>query len=376
MFSATAFLSCKSPGNEKSTEATEKASVASPALADNDAFKDSLDGKQVNIFYLENNGIEAGITNYGGRVVNLLVPDKQGNKVDVIVGPSNLKDMHDIVDFYGAIIGRYGNRIANGKFSLNGTEYSLNVNNGKNTLHGGKKGFHNQVWDAEQTNDSTLVLTYTSADGEQGFPGTLKAKVVYTLTASKELKIDYEATTDKTTVCNLTNHSYFNLNGGGTINNHLLQINANSYTPVDATLIPTGELQDVAGTPFDFRNPTAIGARVDEKNTQLEYGKGYDHNFVVGGDGSAMRTVARITGDQSGISMEVISVEPGLQFYGGNFMDSKFNMKYGTKNDYRTAFCLETQHYPDSPNQPAFPSTTLEPGSVYKTATIYKFSAQ
>lgn len=376
LFAATASVavfSCNSePKNEpgEGTEATADSSKVK--LVDNDAFNDTLNGKLVSIFYLRNNGIEASITNYGGRVVNLFVPDKNNNMVDVVIGPGNYKDMYETKDYFGATIGRYGNRIGKGKFKLDGVEYILPQNNGANTLHGGPDGFHNVVFDPKQLSDSSLQLTYLSKDGEMGFPGNLNVKVVYTLTANKEVKIEYEATTDKTTVCNLTNHTYFNLNGAGTINNHVLQVNADEYTPVDSTLIPFGKNEPVKGTPFDFTAPTAIGARVDEKNTQLEYGKGYDHNFVI--KGSGFRKAAEIKGDQSGILMEVWSEEPGLQFYGGNFMKSEKPMKNGTKDDYRTAFCLETQHYPDSPNIPSFPSTTLKPGQVYKTFTVYRFS--
>nr|WP_262915273.1 aldose epimerase family protein [Niabella ginsengisoli] len=296
----------------------------------------------VSVFYLRNNGLEAAITNYGGRLVNLLVPDKNNKIVDVLRGSEDLKGMRSGTNF-GALIGRYGNRIAKGKFSLDGVEYNLPINNGPNTLHGGPKGFHEQVWDPVQVNDSTLQLSYLSKDGEMGFPGNLNVKVLYTLTSDKGLKIDYEATTDKTTVCNLTNHAYFNLNGGGTINNHKLYINADEYTPVDSTLIPFGKNEAVKGTPFDFTQATEIGARVNDDNQQLVYGKGYDHNFVT--KGSGLRKVAEVTGDKSGIVMEVISTEPGLQFYGGNFMNSEKTLKYGTKDDHRTALCLETQHY-------------------------------
>ena len=376
LFAATASVavfSCNSePKNEQGAGAETTADSSKVKLVDNDAFNDTLNGKMVSIFYLRNNGIEASVTNYGGRLVNLLVPDKDNKMVDVVIGPGNYKDMYETKDFFGATIGRYGNRIGKGKFKLDGVEYVLPQNNGANTLHGGPDGFHNVVFDPKQLSDSALQLTYLSKDGEMGFPGNLNVKVTYTLTANKEIKIDYEATTDKTTVCNLTNHTYFNLNGGGTINNHLLQVNADEYTPVDSTLIPFGKNETVKGTPFDFTTATAIGARVDEKNTQLEYGKGYDHNFVIKGTG--FRKAAEIKGDQSGILMEVWSEEPGLQFYGGNFMKSEKPMKNGTKDDFRTAFCLETQHYPDSPNIPSFPSTTLKPGAVYKTSTIYRFS--
>lgn len=368
-FSISLLFSCKNQSENKNDNARKDVDAA---LVDSTGFNDTLNGKDIHIYYLKNASIEAAITNYGGRLVNLLVPDSAGNKIDVVMGPGNFKDFYETKDYFGAIIGRYGNRIANGEFKLDGVAYKLPKNNGPNTLHGGPDGFHNQVWNAVQHNDSTLELSYLSKDGEMGFPGNLNVKVVYTLRSGNEIKIDYEANTDKTTVCNLTNHTYFNLNGGGTINNHLLQINADEYTPVDSTLIPLGKPAKVKETPFDFLTATAIGDRVNEKNTQLEYGKGYDHNFIIKGNG--YRKVANIKGDKTGILMEIFSSEPGLQFYGGNFMQSEKPLKYGMKDDYRTAFCLETQHYPDSPNQPLFPSTTLSPGQTYKTSTLYKFS--
>ena len=365
----TTVMSCNTQPKNETTPSNEDSSLVK--LSDQDAFSDTLNGKMVSIFYLRNKGIEGSVTNYGARLVNLFVADKDGKMVDVVAGPGNYKDMYESKDYFGATIGRYGNRIGKGKFTLDGIEYKLPKNNGANTLHGGPDGFHNVVWDPKQLSDSSLQLTYLSKDGEMGFPGNLNVIVTYTLTSENEIKIEYEATTDKTTVCNLTNHTYFNLNGGGTINNHILQINAEEYTPVDKGLIPLGKNETVKGTPFDFTTPTTIGARVEEKNTQLELGKGYDHNFVVSGTG--FRKAAEVKGDLSGIIMQVYSVEPGIQFYGGNFMNGKKNMKNG-KDDFRTAFCLETQHYPDSPNQPSFPSTTLKPGEVYKTVTTYKFS--
>jgi aldose 1-epimerase len=276
-------------------------------------------------------------------------------------------------------VGRYGNRIAKGKFRLGGKEYSLATNNAPNHLHGGKKGFGAVVWDAKKLNDQSLELDYLSKDGEEGYPGNLHAKVVYTLTDSNELRIDYEATTDKATVLNLTNHSYFNLNGqgSGTINNHLLQVNADNCTPVDSTLIPTGKIEPVAGTALDFRQAATIGSRIGADNLQLKYGKGYDHNFVLNPNkGAGLNAAATVVGDQSGIQMDVSTMEPGIQFYGGNFMAGGNTIKGGKKDDYRTAFCLETQHYPDSPNEPSFPSTVLEPGKVYKTQTVYTFSVK
>jgi len=349
-------------------------------VPDRKGFQDEIGGKKTDLYVLKNrNGMTLAITNYGGRFVSLLVPDREGKMRDVVVGLKTVEEFVNSTEpYFGATIGRFGNRIANGKFTLDGQQYNLSVNNGPNTLHGGKNGYQSVVWDAQQLNDSTLVLTYLSKDGEEGFPGNLNVKVTYGLNSANEVTMDYEATTDKKTVVNLTNHAFFNLNGegSGTINNHILQVNADQYTPVDATLIPTGKIEPVAGSPFDFTKPTAIGARIDTiKNEQLKFGKGYDHNYVLrGGKTQEMKSAARIVGDQSGIVLEVITQEPGLQFYGGNFMQSKNTFKGGSKDDFRTAFCLETQHFPDSPNQPSFPSTVLEPGKVYKTSSKYKFS--
>jgi aldose 1-epimerase len=346
------------------------------------AFGDTIDGKSVDLYILKNkDGACAAITNYGGRLVSLVVPDKDGKPTDVVVGFKNVQEyVQSTEPYFGATIGRVGNRIAKGKFSLDGKTYTLFTNNGPNTLHGGKKGYQDVVWDVMQPNDSTLQLKYLSKDGEEGFPGNLDITVQYTLAKDNALKIDYHATTDKRTVVNLTNHAFFNLNGegSGTINDHVLQINANKYTPVDATLIPTGRLEPVEGTPFDFREPTAIGKRIDTAhNQQLKNGGGYDHNFVLNeSDPSSLHLAAEATGDQSGIVMKVYTTEPGLQFYGGNFMQAKNTFKSGAKDSYRTAFCLETQHFPDAPNQKNFPSITLDPGKEYNTSTIYQFSVK
>lgn len=344
------------------------------------AFTDTLDGKPVALYTLENkNGMKASFTNYGGRITSLLVPDKNGNMIDVVVGFGSLEDyLKSTEAYFGATIGRYGNRIAKGKFTLDGKEYDLPKNNGPNTLHGGEKGFESVVWNAEQPDSTTLVLTYLSKDGEQGFPGNLKVKVTYSLTDDNELRMEYEAETDQKTVVNLTNHAFFNLNGegSGTILNHLVQINADKYTPVDSTLIPLGTNEPVAGTPFDFRQPETIGARIEQDNIQLKNGKGYDHNFVLNESDSGMRHAATVIGDQSGVKMDIYTEEPGLQFYSGNFMQSKNTFKGGAKDDFRTAFAMETQHFPDSPNQPSFPSTVLNPGDNYHTVSVYKFSVE
>ena len=379
IFVSLAFVACNNAQQTTEEQSSDTTKPQSMQIPDAKAFQQTIDGKPSNLYVLKNSNIVAAITNYGARVVSLLVPDKNGKMTDVVVGFDNVNDYTQGSDtYFGAIVGRYGNRIAKGKFELDGKEYTLATNNGPNSLHGGDTGFSRKVWDAQQLNDSTLQLTYVSKDGEEGYPGTLTAKVTYTVMGNQGLKIDYHATTDKKTVVNLTNHSYFNLNGegSGTINNHLMMINADKFTPVDSTLIPTGNLESVANTPLDFRSPTAIGARInDTSSVQLKYGKGYDHNFVLNtSKDTGLQHAAYITGDQSGIQMDIYTKEPGLQFYSGNFMQSKNSMKGGKKDDFRTAFSLETQHFPDSPNQPSFPTTILEPGKKYQTESIYKFS--
>jgi len=344
------------------------------------AYQTQIDGKQTDLYVISNkSGMQAAFTNYGGRITSLLVPDQKGKLTDVVIGFDSVSQFVKSSEaYFGATIGRYGNRIAKGKFKLEGKDYQLTINNGVNTLHGGTVGYQAVMWDGKKVGDSAIVFTYLSKDGEQGFPGNLNVKVTYTLTAKNELKMDYEATTDKATVVNLTNHAYFNLNGSGTgtINNHLVQINADKYTPVDSTLIPTGTNESVKGTPFDFTTPQTIGSRVDEKNVQLINGKGYDHNFVLNASTSGLTKAATVTGDKSGIVMTIYTQEPGLQFYGGNFMKGKNKMKRGSSDEFRTAFCMETQHFPDSPNQPSFPSTELKPGQVYKTQSVYQFSVK
>ena len=380
IFVSLAFVACNNAQQTTEEQSSDTTKPQPMQIPDAKAFQQTIDGKPSNLYVLKNSNIVAAITNYGARVVSLLVPDKNGKMTDVVVGFDNVNDYTQGSDtYFGAIVGRYGNRIAKGKFELDGKEYTLPTNNGPNSLHGGDTGFSRKVWDAQQLNDSTLQLTYVSKDGEEGYPGTLTAKVTYTVMGNQGLKIDYHATTDKKTVVNLTNHSYFNLNGegSGTINNHLMMINADKFTPVDSTLIPTGNLESVANTPLDFRSPTAIGARInDTSSVQLKYGKGYDHNFVINPTNDSLTKAAEVMGDQSGIVMDVYTDQPGMQFYGGNFMDGSHTIKGGKKDNYRTAFCLETQHYPDSPNHPDFPSTTLSPGEVYKTTTIYEFSVK
>lgn len=366
----SAIIACSSPEEKKQSDQTTTAMEFK--------FDSLINGKKTSLYWLGNDSIKIGITNYGGRIVSLQVPDKNGKLIETVVGFSSLKDFIQSTErYFGATIGRVGNRIANGKFTLNGNNYTLFTNNGPNTLHGGKVGFQDVVWDAEQTSDSTLILKYVSPDGEEGFPGQLSTTITFTVTAEKALDIKYEAETDKATPVNLTNHAFFNLNGegSGTINQHTLQLFASRYTPVDSTLIPTGELAPVAGTPFDFTSPAKIGDRVEAVDQQLKYGKGYDHNFVLD-DKVEWKKAAVVTGDQSGIQLEIWTTEPGIQFYGGNFMAGKNRFKTGAMDEFRTAFCLETQHFPDAVNQPAFPSTILEPGKKYRTRSLYKFSVQ
>lgn len=340
-------------------------------------FRQTIDGKKTDLFYLKNNDIQVAITNYGGRIVGCWLPDKNGKVTDVVAGFNTLNDyINSKEPYYGALIGRYGNRIRNAQFTLDDTVYKVTANIPPHILHGGKKGFQYVVWDATQLSDSTLLLHYLSKDGEEGFPGNLDVKVVYSLSVNHELQIEYTAISDKKTVINLTAHPFFNLNGegSGTINNHLLTVMANNYNPVDSFVIANGKIEPVENTPFDFRKATAIGARVNDKNEQLAFGKGYDHNFVLNKGITAQPALAAIIeGDLSGINMQVFTTEPGLQFYGGNFMKGEQTFKSGVKDDFRTTFCLETQHFPDSPNNPQFPTTVLKPGETYHQKTIYKF---
>jgi aldose 1-epimerase len=341
----------------------------------------TVDGKKVELYTLTNRkGVEAKITTYGGAVVSLKVPDRNGNLADIVLGYDNLAGYLQDTSYFGSIIGRYGNRIAKGRFNLNGVEYKLATNNGENHLHGGIKGFDKVVWSGAPSNVAngvSLKLTYASRDMEEGYPGNLFVTVVYTLTNNNELKIDYSATTDKDTVLNLTHHSYFNLagEGNGDILKHEMMINANRFTPVDSALIPTGELRAVGGTPFDFLRPTAIGARINQDEEQLKLGRGYDHNFVISSRSGVMRRAARVFEESSGRIMEVWTTEPGMQFYTGNFLDGKPG-KGGKPYQIRYGFCLETQHFPDSPNHPTFPTTILKKGARYQTSTIYKFSTR
>ena len=354
------------------------AAKATPGITSKPYGKTSS-GTPLTLYTLTNShGVEASITNYGGIVVSLKTPDSTGKMGDVVLGFDSVDPYLGTHPNFGVLVGRYGNRIGKAKFSIDGKEYTLAKNNGENSLHGGVQNFGKQVWTAKEVKRSdgpALELTYVSKDGEEGFPGTLTATVVYTLTNANELKIEYKATTDKTTVVNLTNHTYFNLAGGGDILNHQLMLAADKFTPVDAGLIPTGELKAVDGTPFDFRKATAIGARINAADEQIKVGGGYDHNFVLNGKAGTMRLVARVSEPTSGRWMEVHTTEPGVQFYTGNFLDGTIKGKGGQTYVRRSGFCLETQHFPDSPNKPAFPTTLLKPGATYQTATVYKFGA-
>lgn len=341
------------------------------------SFNETLNGEKVSIHFLNNkNNIEVAVTNYGARIVALIVPDKNQNPTDVVVGFDSLDGyLNSTEKYHGAIVGRYANRIAKGRFSLNGNIYQLAVNLPPNHLHGGVNGFNNKVWKIEEANENSIKLFYLSKDGEENYPGNLSVSVRYTLTGKNELIIDYEAATDQPTIINLTAHPFFNLNGQGkgTVDDHLLQINSDAYTPVDETIIPTG-IVTVENTPFDFRIPKTIGQNINDDNEQLKLGSGYDHNFVLNEEG--LRTAAVAIGDKSGIVMETITDQPGMQLYTGNWMQGENTIKYGLKDNRREAFCLETQHYPDSPNHPEFPSTVLEPGEVFRSTTIYKFSVK
>lgn len=341
-------------------------------------FQKTVDGKQIELFLLINtNGVEVSVINYGAKIVSLLVPDKNGNWVDVVLGKSAIDDyLNDQEPYFGAICGRTANRIANGRFFLEGCEYHLAVNNGPNNLHGGIKGFNAVVWDARQLDEKTLELTYLSKDGEEGFPGNLHVTVVYHLTEDNALEIYYEATTDKTTIINLTNHSYFNLSGEGDsyIGDHVLKINADCFLPTNDVAIPLGRPEEVEDTPFDFRSGHAIGERIEEEFTQLIYGNGYDHNFNLNRSEEDLVFCAKVVSPKTGIAMEVFTTEPGVQLYTGNYLDGSFTGKNGHTYPKRSAFCLETQHFPDSIHHPDFPSIILQPEDKFRSITIYQFS--
>lgn len=376
-------VNCKGENKQKPTENTEKSVENKGFSISKTAFGTMSEGQEVQEYTLKNEqGMQVSVINYGGRITHLIAPDKNGTFADVVVGFDSLPQYQKENPYFGALIGRYGNRIANGKFSLDGKEYQLPINNSPNSLHGGDKGFDKVFWQIEEMpkngNNASLKLSYTSKDMEMGYPGTLKTTVIYTLTNDNSLEITYKATTDKKTVLNLTQHTYFNLSGDFSkpITDHIVTLAANTYLPVDKTLIPTGELRSVKGTPFDFREAKTISKEINADNEQLKIAGGYDHCWVLNDQGS-MRKVASAYHEASGRFMEVMTDQPAIQFYTGNFMDGTLPQRGGNKMyAHRTGFCLETQHYPDSPNQKEFPTTVLNPGETYNTTTTFKFSTK
>jgi aldose 1-epimerase len=375
---------CKQTTNNKTAAETTVKAATNAASIDKSPFGTLKTGEAVDIYTLKNaNGMTVRITNYGGTIVSWTAPDRNGNYADITLGCADLANYEKGVPYFGALVGRYGNRIANGKFALEGKTYTLATNNGKNHLHGGIKGFDKAVWTAEAISgeEPALKLTYLSKDGEEGYPANLNVTVVYTLQKDNALKMDYTATADKTTVCNLTNHAYFNLTGdfSKTILDHELTLNCDKFLPVDKTLIPTGELKSVVGTPFDFLKPTKIGLHInDSSDVQIKNGGGFDHAWILTPttEGGNLRSVGTLSEPTSGRVMEVLTTEPAVQFYTGNFLNGKVLGKDGKGFQHRTGLCLETEHYPDSPNQAKFPTTTLKKGETYRTTTVYKFSVK
>ena len=362
------------------TNKTQQEEVTTLSGLKKSNFEIEVDGKQTQLYVLKNaSGMEVCITNYGGVIVSVMVPDKNGTMQDVVLGFDNIDDYINVDNNFGATIGRYGNRIANGKITIDGVEYNLPQNNFEHTLHGGDNGFNKQVFDVIQSNDHSIEMTYLSKDGEEGFPGNLNTKVTMTLTEDNAIDIQYEAQTDKETVVNLTNHSYFILSGNpkNTILNDLLTINADKFTPIDSTFMTTGEIASVEGTDMDFRTPTAIGKRINNyEYDQLKNGDGYDHNWVLNTKGDISKIAASVYNTKTGIELNVYTTEPGLQVYTGNFLDGTITGKKGVVYEKRTAICLETQKYPDSPNKPEWPSPYLKPGENYTSRCIYKFSVK
>lgn len=367
------FAACSSPQPEEPAPAAPRASTA------RDLFGTMPDGTEIEAFTLTNvHGIEIHAITYGAIITSLRTPDRHGRLGDIVLGFDGIDGYLNDPPYFGAVIGRYGNRIAKGRFTLDGTTYELAKNNGENHLHGGLRGFDKIVWDAAPFQNEMgvgVIFRHTSPDGDEGYPGALTVEVSYTLTDQDELIVDYLATTDEATPVNLTQHSYFNLagDGGGDILGHVLRLDAGRYTPVDAGLIPTGEIASVEGTPFDFRTPTAIGARIGDDHEQLTRGLGYDHNFVLDRDGDGLVHAARVVEPTTGRTLDISTTEPGIQFYSGNFLDGSITGKSGHVYRHRTGFCLETQHFPDSPNQPSFPSTILRPGETYRSQTGFRF---
>lgn len=381
VFLSLFFIQCKNSDKEAETKENEMNTEKSQKTEmQKEDYGTTSDGEKVAQYTFTNeNGMEVKIITYGGRITSLKAPNKNDEFENVVLGFDSLEQYTKDNPFFGALIGRFGNRIANGKFTLDGEEYTLAQNDGQNHLHGGEKGFDKVVWTVDDASANSLSLSYISADMEEGYPGTLETTVVYTLTEDNALEVDYNATTDKKTVLNLTQHAYFNLSGdfSETILDHKIEINADEFLPVNETLIPTGELKDVAGTPFDFREAKTVEQHIEEKNQQLERGKGYDHCWVLNEQDSGMRFAASAYHEESGRMLEVHTNEPGIQFYSGNFLDGTLPQADGEGNyGHRSGFCLETQHYPDSPNQEGFPSVVLEPGETYSSKTSFKFSVK
>ena len=343
-------------------------------------FSGKVDGKDVRMYVLTNKaGAEAAVINYGGKIVSLSVPDKNGKLTDIVLGHNNLEEYLGSEEaYFGAVCGRTGNRIAKGKFTLDGVSYQLAINNGPNNLHGGLKGFNAVVWDARQIDNQTLELTYLSKDGEEGFPGNLNVKMIYKLTDDNSFDIEYQATTDKPTILNLTNHSYYNLSGEGdpSVNDHILVMHASQYLPTDDTAIPYGAPEPVKGTPFDFTTPHAIGERIEDDFEQLHFGKGYDHTMVLDKAEGELALAVECYSPKSGIKMDIHTTEPGVQIYTGNWMSGNFEGKHGHRYPARAAVCFETQHFPDSINKPQYPSVVLRPGNTFKSKTTHKFSVK
>ena len=343
-------------------------------------FSGKVDGKDVQMYILSNsNGSEATVINYGAKIVSLCIPDKNGKLVDVVLGHNNLNEyLNSEEPYFGAVCGRTGNRIAKGQFTLEGVTYKLAINNGPNNLHGGLKGFNAVVWDAKQIDSQTLELTYLSKDGEEGFPGNLNVKITYKLTDENEFSIEYQATTDKATILNLTNHSYFNLSGEGdaSVNDHILVMHASNYLPTDDTAIPYGKPETVKGTPFDFTTPHTIGERIEDDFEQLHFGKGYDHTMVLDKKDGELALSVECYSPKTGIQMNISTTEPGVQIYTGNWMSGNFEGKHGHRYPMRAAVCFETQHFPDSINKPDYPSVILKPGKTFNSKTVHHFSVK
>lgn len=382
LFGALSLLVVKCNPKTENTAMTDTTRVETKAKVSSASFGKLPDGTEVSLFTLTNaKGMKMTVMNYGGIITSLTAPDKNGNFEDIVLGYDSLSGYLAKSPYFGALIGRYGNRIGKGRFTLDGKQYQLAQNNNGNSLHGGPNGFDKRFWNIEEhsvTNGAGLKLTYTSKDLEEGYPGNLNAQVIYHLTDNNELKIFYEATTDKPTIVNLTQHTYFNLSGNSKadILQHELFLSADQFVPVDNTLIPPGELRNVSETPFDFKTPTAIGSRIDKKDQQLEFGKGYDHCWVLNTQGDTSKVAATLYDPASGRVMSVKTSEPGIQFYSGNFLDGTITGKFNTVYKQRYGLCLETEHFPDSPNHKNFPSVVLNPGETYRTQTMYTFSTK